>query len=111
MQTATGQRDVPFAIVEDQLENKKGDVYELQFGMKQAQLLKSTRYDHTVSFYLDAIGESGNKFDVVENGTFALPSSGADKSYKLTKVNLDSENKPESVEVQGPAGPITIPVE
>jgi len=111
MQTATGQRDVPFAIVEDQLENKKGDVYELQFGMKQAQLLKSTRYDHTVSFYLDAIGESGNKFDVVENGTFALPSSGADKNYKLTKVNLDSENKPESVEVQGPAGPITIPVE
>jgi len=111
MKTSTGEKDVPFAFVEDQLENKKGDVYELQFGMKQGELLKSTRYDHTVVFYLDAIGESGNKFEVVENGTFALPSSGSEKSYKLTEVKLGADNQPESVVVEGPNGPVEIPVE
>lgn len=114
MKTPTGEKDVNFAFIEDQLENKKGDVYELQFGMRQKELLQATRYDHTVVFYLDAIGEDGNKFEVVENGTFAVPSSGAEKSYKLLEVKLNAENEPESVIVEGPidggTGKLEIPV-
>lgn len=114
METSTGMTDVDFAIIEDQLENKKGELYELQFGMKQAQLNRTIKFDHTVVFYLDAIGESGNKFEVKENRTFALPSSGADKIYKLIDVELDAKNKAVAVSVErtvdGKTDSIKIPV-
>ena len=97
MDTPTGKRPVAFAIVEDQLENKKEKIYELQFGMKQKQLNDTIKFDHTVVFYLDAIGESGNKFEVVENGTFSLPHGGEEKIYKLSEVKLNAANEPTSV--------------
>jgi len=114
MDTSTGRQAVPFAIVEDQLENKKGKLYELQFGMKAKQLLETIKYDHTVVFYLDAIGESGNKFEVVENGTFSLPHGGEEKIYTLSEVTLDEGNEPSSVlvtyEVDGKPEKQVIPV-
>ena len=111
MDTSTGRKPVPFAIVQDQLENKKGQEYELQFGMKQAQLNETIKYDHTVVFYLDAIGESGNKFEIVENGTFSLPHGGEEKIYKLDEVILGEDKKPSSVIVTwGADGKREIPV-
>ena len=116
MKTSTGVTDVDFAIIEDQLANKKGKIYELQFGMRQADLLKTTQYDHTVVFYLDAIGESGNKFEVIENGTFSLPAGGEEKNFTLVEVKLDPADKKTPIavvvewEVDGKKTPYEIPV-
>ncbi len=114
MKTPTGVKLVPFAVVEDQLENKKGKQYKLQFGMRAAELNKTIKFDHTVVFYLDAIGESGNKFEVVENGVFSLPHGGEEKIYKLSEVKLDANDKPASVivtwELNGKPGSREIPV-
>jgi len=114
MVTSTGTKPVPFAIVEDQLENKKGDIYELQFGMKQAQLNETIKFDHTVVFYLDAIGESGNKFELVEKGTFSLPNGGEETIYQLKEVKLGADNSPSSVivtwDLNGTATEREIPV-
>lgn len=95
IKTSVGERDVDFAIIEDLLPNKQGQIYELQFGLKQAELNKTARYDHTVTFYLDAIGEAGTKFEIEENGTFSLPSGGEEEIYKLIEVKLDKENNNE----------------
>lgn len=99
VETSAGTRDVPFAMIEDLLPSKNGLTYELQFGLKQAELNETVKFDHTVTFYLDAIGEAGTKFEVVENGTFSLPSGGEEAIYQLTAVNLDKANNNEPVSV------------
>lgn len=107
-----GQQMLRWAIVEDQLPTKDKKAYELPFSPKANQMRDVTFYDHRVFFRLNAIGEEGNEFKVEENGSFALPSGGEDKSFKLIEVVLDeATRKPVAVKVEDKDGkPHTIPV-
>ncbi len=96
----TGRRPRDWAIVEDLRPNKKGKTYELQFNLPAAKRRESTQHDHTVTFSLNAIGESGNQFKVEENGKFSLPNHGTDLKYTLIEVKLGDDRKPSSVVVQ-----------
>ena len=97
---STGRRPRNWALVEDQRPNKKGVMYELPFNLPKADYKKETVFDHTVTFSLNAIGESSNTFKVEENGKFSLPNGGEDLKYTLVEVKLGVDRKPSAVVVQ-----------
>jgi hypothetical protein len=113
----TGRRPRNWAIVEDQDPSKNKKQYETPFNMAAAQKPLFTEYDHEVTFRLNAIGEAGNQFKVAENGTFSLPSGGADgdKVYKLVEIILEEAGpqvrKPVKVVVSYPEGTETKTIE
>jgi len=90
-QGPTGLRPRDWAIIEDQDPSKNGKKYEMPYNMREAKKRLFTQYDHRVNFKLNAVGEEGTIFKVAENGTFSLPSGGADedKTYKLVDVILE----------------------
>jgi hypothetical protein len=85
---------VKFAQYEELKENKKGDKYESQYGLPDAQLEASAYHDRIAVLELRAIGYEGKEFKVEERTRFALPPDAKEKAYFLKKVT------PEGVEVE-----------
>ncbi len=85
---------VRFAQYEDLKENKKGEKYESQYGLPNAQIDASSYYDRTAVLELQAIGYEGQEFKVEERTAFAIPPDAPEKNYMLKKVT------PESIEVE-----------
>ena len=50
---------------------------------------ENTRFDHTVSFRLNAIGKASDTFDIKENGTFEIPQGDKKVRCKLVAVEVD----------------------
>ena len=85
---------VKFGQYEDLKANKKGEKYESQYGLPEAQLNASAYYDRTAVLDLQAIGFEGQEFKVEERTKFALPPDAPEKNYTLKKVT------PEAIEVE-----------
>jgi len=89
-----------FAIIEDQKENKKGDVFEVPRKMPKAVQRQHIRRDRKASLELRAIGFTGKPFVVEERRAFALPPGAAEKKYFLKEVTDEAV----VVEVMGEGG-------
>lgn len=100
--SSTGVKDRAYAILEDQNPSKKGEVYEIPYRLTATEKADkvSIFYDYTVVFTLEAIGEEGKEFKVIENESFGLPFSAAEKSYKLIEVKADKDGNATSVVVE-----------
>jgi len=85
---------VKFALYEELKPNKKGEKYESQNGLPEAELEAKAYYDRTAVLDLRAIGYSGKEFKVEEKTKFALPPDAPEKNYLLKKVT------PQSLEVE-----------
>jgi hypothetical protein len=85
---------VKFGQYEDLKANKKGEKYESQYGLPDAQLEASAYHDRSAVLDLRAIGYEGKEFKVEERTRFALPPDAKEKAYLLKKVT------PESIEVE-----------
>ena len=85
---------VKFAQYEDLKENKKGEKYESQANLPEAELANKAYYDRTAVLDLRAIGFEGKEFKVEERTKFALPPDAPEKKYILKKVT------PGSIEVE-----------
>lgn len=81
---------VKFGQYEDLKANKKGEKYESQYGLPDAQLTASAYYDRIAVLDLQAIGYEGKEFKVEERTAFALPPDAPEKNYFLKKVTPDS---------------------
>ncbi|MEI7910821.1 MAG: Amuc_1099 family pilus-like system protein [Verrucomicrobiota bacterium] len=80
--------EVIYAKIEDQIDNKKGTVYEIpQFVEGNAQ--KFSKYDRSAELTLEAIGYEGKSETIKENTSFGLPFDSAKKNYLLKKVTPD----------------------
>jgi len=88
------EQDVKFAQFEDLKENKKGEKYESQAGLPDAELNNKAYYDRTAVLDLRAIGFEGKEFKVEERTAFALPPDAPEKKYFLKAVT------PGSIEVE-----------
>jgi hypothetical protein len=62
------KQKVKFAQYEDLKPNKKGELYESQYGLPDAQLMKSAYYDRTAVLEFE-----GKEFKVEERTGFSLP--------------------------------------
>ncbi|QJE97148.1 Amuc_1099 family pilus-like system protein [Luteolibacter luteus] len=87
-------QNVKFAQYEDLKENKKGEKYESQANLPEAELQANAYYDRTAVLDLKAIGFEGKEFKVEERTKFALPPDAPEKNYTLKKVT------PGSIEVE-----------
>jgi len=114
-----GKRKVKrkFATVEDQRPNKKGDQFVQPYQMKKDERAGYYRFDHTVTFRLNAIGKVGDTFEIEDNETFEIPQGDSKVQCKLVGVKIDPEAYkagnvvPESVSVEyGAEKPIEIQV-
>jgi hypothetical protein len=85
---------VKFALYEELKANKKGEKYESQAGLPDAELEAKAYYDRIAVLDLRAIGHAGKEFKVEEKTKFALPPDATEKNYKLSKVT------PTSIEVE-----------
>jgi len=88
--------DVTIVRIEDQIENKKGVIYEVPAALSEQRINEFAHYDRTAVFSLEALGFAGKEIKVKENTTFALPPGSAKKDYKVLKVD------PQAVEVEYP---------
>jgi hypothetical protein len=75
-----------FAIIED-LAPHKGDSFEIPKSPSRKDRPATVRYDRTAVLELDAIGQKGKEFKVLENGTFSLPEGDPQKAYRLVKIS------------------------
>lgn len=98
--TSFGEEKRNWAVLEDQLENKKENVYEIPYAMKRDERPVYTYFDHVVTFRLNAIDKAEENFEVAENETFSLPSGKDEKPYRVVGVKLDDSNQPQSVSIQ-----------
>ncbi len=91
-----------WAKVRDLKEGKRGEVFELRKGGPRRGSPKGSdfRYDHRVTFRLNAIGQTSKEVTIDEDGVFTLPFDGGPKKYRLLKVELNEKKKPETVIVQ-----------
>jgi len=87
------EQNVKFALYEELKPNKKGDKYESQAGLPDAELEAKAYYDRIAVLDLRAIGFAGKEFKVEERTKFALPPDAPEKNYMLSKVT------PQGVEV------------
>jgi hypothetical protein len=87
-------QNVKFAQYEDLDPDKKGDKYESQAGLPEAELTANAYYDRNAILDLRAIGFEGKEFKVKERTKFALPPDAPEKNYLLKKVT------PGSIEVE-----------
>lgn len=85
---------VKVALYEELKPNKKGEKYESQAGLPDAELESKAYYDRTAVLDLRAIGYAGKEFKVEEKTKFALPPDATEKNYLLKKVT------PQGVEVE-----------
>ena len=85
---------VKIGLYEDLKPNKKGEKYESQAGLPDAELAAKAYYDRTAVLDLRAIGFAGKEFKVEERTKFALPPDAPEKNYLLKKVT------PEGIEVE-----------
>ena len=106
-----------FATVEDQRPNKKGDQFVQPYQLKKDERAGYYRFDHTVTFRLNAIGKVGDTFEIEDNGTFEIPQGDSKIQCKLVGVKIDPEAYkagnvvPKSVSVEyGAQNPIEIQV-
>lgn len=106
-----------FATVEDQRPNKKGDQFVQPYQLKKDEKAGYYRFDHTVTFRLNAIGKVGDTFEIEDNGTFEIPQGDSKIQCKLVGVKIDPEAYkagnvvPMSVSVEyGAENPIEIQV-
>jgi len=79
-----------FAVIEEQKENKKGDVFEVPRRMPRAMQPQHIRRDRKATLELRAIGFAGKPFIVEERTPFALPPGAAEKKFFLKEVTDDS---------------------
>lgn len=75
---------VKFAQYEDLKHNKKGERYESQYGLPDAQLTQSAYYDRTAVMEFE-----GTAFKVEERTKFSLPPGGEDGEFFLKQVTPD----------------------
>jgi hypothetical protein len=80
------EREVTWVKIEDQKPNKRGNTYEFPAPLSPAQVNNHLQYDRTAVFTLDAVGRSGEEFQVEENTRFALPHDAKEKQYVLKSV-------------------------
>lgn len=73
--------NVKFAEYEDLRHNKKGERYESQYGLPDAQLTQSAYYDRTAVMEFE-----GKEFKVEERTKFSLPPGGEDGEFFLKQV-------------------------
>jgi hypothetical protein len=73
--------NVKFAEYEDLKHNKKGERYESQYGLPDAQLTQSAYYDRTAVMEFE-----GTEFKVEERTKFSLPPGGEDGEFFLKQV-------------------------
>jgi hypothetical protein len=85
-------QNVKFAQYEDLKPNKKGEKYESQANLPEAELGNKAYYDRTAVLDLRAIGFEGKEFKV--RTAFALPPDAPEKKYFLKKVT------PQAIEVE-----------
>ena len=83
--------NVKFAEYEDLRHNKKGERYESQYGLPDAQLTQSAYYDRTAVMEFE-----GAEFEVEERTKFSLPPGGEDGEFFLKQVT------PERIVVEFP---------
>jgi hypothetical protein len=76
--------NVKFAEYEDLKHNKKGERYESQYGLPDAQLTQSAYYDRTAVMEFE-----GTAFKVEERTKFSLPPGGEDGEFFLKQVTPD----------------------
>ena len=89
-----GLKSVSTATLIDRRPNKDGREYEVEKGSTRALKVN----DYTVTFYLDALGQANNRFEVEENSSFVLPgakeSAGMEFRFKEVRMGV---NGPEVV--------------
>jgi hypothetical protein len=84
-------QNVKFAEYEDLKSNKKGERYESQYGLPDAQLTDKAYYDRTAILEF-----MGKEFDVEERRKFRLPPDPAGQEFSLKQVT------PERIVVEFP---------
>jgi hypothetical protein len=95
-----------FAVIED-LAPHKMDSFEIPKTPKAKDRPATVRYDRTAVLVLDAIGQEGKEFKVLEHTSFALPFGKGEKNYRLANITStavtiefkDAEGKVQSVEI------------
>lgn len=114
--SSTGMKDRDYAILEDQIPSKKGKTYEVPYRLTNVEKReqRNVYHDYTVVFTLEAIGEEGKEFKVIENESFSLPVGAKEKGYKLVEVKADKKGEATSVVVEhqqaGETKKIELPV-
>lgn len=73
--------NVKFAEYEDLKHNKKGERYESQYGLPDAQLTQNAYFDRTAVMEFE-----GTEFKVEERTKFSLPPGGEDREFFLKQV-------------------------
>jgi hypothetical protein len=95
-----------FAVIED-LAPHKQDTFEIPKTPRAKERPATVRYDRSAVLVLDAVGEEGKEFKVLENTQFSLPNKAGQKAYLLKKITpealtvefKDKEGKTQTVEI------------
>ncbi len=95
-----------FAVIED-LAPHKQDTFEIPKTPRAKERPATVRYDRSAVLVLDAVGEEGKEFKVLENTRFSLPNKAGEKAYLLKKITpealtvefTDKEGKTQTVEI------------
>ena len=101
------EKTMKYAIIEDQMPNKKGMTYEVPRRMATSQIPKYIHYDRTAVFDLKAAGFQGKPFKVKERTAFALPPGSKNKRFFLKEVTDEKV----TVEIRDAAGNVKQTVE
>lgn len=84
------EMEVTIVRIEDQSENKKGDIYELPSPLVEDRRNDFAQNDRTAVFSLEAMGLEGKEFKVKERTKFALPPDAPNKDFFLKSVTPQS---------------------
>jgi len=77
-----------FATVEDLKPNKGNIKFDVPLRPKKDKLTDFYRFDNTVTFILNAVGQEGKEIVVEENTTFKVTADGKTIEYKLVEVDM-----------------------
>ncbi|MDB4412197.1 hypothetical protein N9170_01845, partial [Akkermansiaceae bacterium] len=82
-------KDKIFALVEDLKPNKDNVQFEAPYRPSGAEEKKKFfRFDNTVTFTLEAVGQEGKEIVVEENTSFKVTANGETFEYKLIEVDM-----------------------
>lgn len=84
------ETEVTYISVEDLKPNKKGQVYQIPAGFRDAEAKKHAKFDRTAVLTLEALGLDGQEMKVEENTAFALPPTNEEKNFFLKSVTPES---------------------
>jgi len=95
-----------FAVIEDLAPNKQ-DQFEIPKAPRSKDRPSTVRYDRSAVLMLDAVGQDGKEFKVLENTKFALPNGQGEKKYLLKKISSsaitieypDSQGAPQTIDI------------